>query len=109
MQTLNQKIIAYLSVNNISYIISDYQTIQPNDEQEQINIWNIEKLGPQPTQEQLDAAWNIKLAQDAAVAYKELRASEYPSIVDQLDLLFHGGIDGWKTVIQAVKDKYPKS
>jgi hypothetical protein len=43
-----------------------------------------------------------------ANAYKAKRAAEYPSIPDQLDLLFHGGIDAWKTSIQAVKTKYPK-
>jgi len=42
------------------------------------------------------------------IKYKELRAAEYPSIVDQFDILYHQGYDGWKTVIQAVKDKYPK-
>jgi len=41
-------------------------------------------------------------------AYKYKRAAEYPSIVDQLDLMYHGGMDAWKTAIQAVKDKYPK-
>lgn len=40
--------------------------------------------------------------------YKIQRANEYPSIVDQLDLLYHGGYEGWKAAIQAVKDKYPK-
>jgi hypothetical protein len=40
--------------------------------------------------------------------YKEQRASEYPPIVDQLDMIFHNGIDVWKEQIQAVKDKYPK-
>jgi hypothetical protein len=40
--------------------------------------------------------------------YKELRAAEYPSIVDQLDKIYHTGIDGWKSDIQVVKDKYPK-
>jgi hypothetical protein len=43
-----------------------------------------------------------------ANAYKAKRAAEYPAIVDQLDLLYHGGMDAWKTAIQAVKDKYPK-
>lgn len=43
-----------------------------------------------------------------AHAYKAKRAAEYPSIPDQLDLLYHGGLDAWKAVIQAVKDKYPK-
>jgi len=40
--------------------------------------------------------------------YQRNRASEYPSIVDQLDDLYHNGIDGWKTTIKAIKDKYPK-
>lgn len=42
-------------------------------------------------------------------AYIENRAKEYPSIVDQLDTLYHGGIDAWKAEIKTVKDKYPKS
>ena len=40
--------------------------------------------------------------------YKIDRASEYPSIADQLDTLYHGGYDAWRATIQAVKDKYPK-
>jgi hypothetical protein len=40
--------------------------------------------------------------------YKYDRANEYPSIEDQLDDIYHNGIDGWKTTIKAVKDKYPK-
>jgi hypothetical protein len=43
-----------------------------------------------------------------ANAYKGKRAADYPSIPDQLDLLYHGGMDAWKAAIQAVKDKYPK-
>ena len=40
--------------------------------------------------------------------YQRDRALEYPSIADQLDDIFHHGIDGWKTTIQVTKDKYPK-
>tara|TARA_R100001086_G_scaffold22935_1_gene10946 strand:- start:126 stop:419 length:294 start_codon:yes stop_codon:yes gene_type:complete len=40
--------------------------------------------------------------------YQRDRAAEYPAIVDQLDDIYHNGIDGWKTTIKAVKDKYPK-
>ena len=43
-----------------------------------------------------------------ANTYQRDRAEAYPSIVDQLDDLYHNGIDGWKTTIKAVKDKYPK-
>lgn len=53
-------------------------------------------------QEQLDA-WN-----DAQ--YQINRASAYPSIADQLDMIFHAGLGGdeFQAAIQAVKDAYPK-
>ena len=41
-------------------------------------------------------------------AYQRDRQEAYPSIANQLDDLYHNGIDGWKTTIKAVKDKYPK-
>ena len=41
-------------------------------------------------------------------AYKAERAQAYPSITDQLDLLYHGGMDAWKAAITAVKQEYPK-
>jgi len=44
----------------------------------------------------------------AAKQYQRNRAAEYPSIKDQLDDIYHNGVDGWKTTIKAVKDKYPK-
>ena len=40
--------------------------------------------------------------------YQRDRAEAYPSIENQLDDLYHNGIDGWKTTIKAIKDKYPK-
>ena len=53
------------------------------------------------TKEQIKAKIN-------ETAYMDKRAKEYPSIVDQLDDIYHNGIDGWKATIKAVKDKYPK-
>ena len=40
------------------------------------------------------------------VLYK--RSTEYPSIADQLDKIYHDGVDEWKKVIKAVKDANPK-
>lgn len=40
--------------------------------------------------------------------YKRDRAKEYPSIAEQLDLLYHG-YDKWKEAIDSVKQKYPKT
>jgi hypothetical protein len=62
-----------------------------------------------------DAQGNKVAIDEAAVAawvdanaYKAQRAAAYPSIVDQLDLLYHGGMDAWKAAITAVKTEFPK-
>ena len=41
-------------------------------------------------------------------AYVDKRVAEYPSIAEQLDDIYHNGVDEWKKTIKAVKDKYPK-
>ncbi len=48
-----------------------------------------------------EAAWN-------AVEYQRKRAAEYPSIADQLDEIYHNGLESWKAKIKETKDKYPK-
>jgi hypothetical protein len=65
--------------------------------------------------EAFDAAGNPVAYDEAAVqayidanTYKGLRAKEYPSIADQLDTLYHSGLDAWKAQIKTVKDKFPK-
>ena len=40
--------------------------------------------------------------------YQRNRSLEYPTIQEQLDTLYHGGLTEWKATIKAVKDKYPK-
>jgi hypothetical protein len=61
------------------------------------------------TESQIAAEITRLQAVYVANEYQRNRAAEYPSIVDQLDKIFHDGIDEWKETIQAVKDKYPKS
>ena len=51
----------------------------------------------------LQTAWDLEND-----SYKSKRRAEYPSVEDQLDDLYHNGIDGWKTTIKAVKDKHSK-
>ena len=66
--------------------------------------------GAKPTE--ADCTNGLKALQDAwdleNDSYKSKRRAEYPSVQDQLDDLYHNGIDGWKATIKAVKDKYPK-
>lgn len=66
---------------------------------------NKDYVAPALTPEQL-------AAQEAAVAalqYRYQRAAEYPPIAEQLDTIFHEGLDAWKAQIQAIKNKYPKA
>ena len=66
--------------------------------------------GSKPTEKEctdglasLQASWDLENN-----SYKSQRRAEYPDLVSQLDDIYHNGIDGWKTTIKAIKDKYPK-
>ena len=61
----------------------------------------ISKTDIEAKQAELQTAYNNN-------AYQRTRATEYPSIADQLDKIYHSGIDEWKKVIKTTKDKYPK-
>ena len=61
----------------------------------------ISKADIQAKQAELQTEYDAK-------KYQRDRAEEYPSIKDQLDDIYHNGIDGWKTTIKVTKDKYPK-
>ena len=41
--------------------------------------------------------------------YTDARKAEYPPLEDQLDKIYHSGIDAWKADIKVIKDKYPKT
>lgn len=58
--------------------------------------------------EEVTARQTLAEAEAAANAYKQKRSFEYPSIEDQLDEIYHNGIDAWKAIIKTTKDKYPK-
>ena len=59
-------------------------------------------------QSNIDAARVTLDAEAAAIAYQGQRKAEYPTIEDQLDDIYHNGIDAWKATIKVTKDKYPK-
>jgi len=58
-------------------------------------------------QQILDKQVELKADYDAK-QYQRDRAKEYPAWQDQLDDIYHNGVDGWKATIKATKDKYPK-
>jgi len=67
--------------------------------------WDSANSDSQPTDDELNAAYT---AWKAAEEYKINRVAEYPPVVDQLDEIYHHGIDGWKAKIATIKAKYPK-
>lgn len=54
------------------------------------------------------AQWAENEAKAQKIQYAKNRKSEYPAIQDQLDHIFHNGLDSWKQMIQSIKDKHPK-
>lgn len=71
-----------------------------------IEVW--EGGDTQPTDAQINKGWTDYKAAQAAIAYKATRKNEYPEIGDQLDRIYHSGLNAWKADIKAIKDKYPK-
>ena len=51
---------------------------------------------------------SLVTAKLAETEYQDKRRAEYPSIINQLDDIYHNGVDGWKATIKAGTDKYPK-
>ena len=75
-------------------------------------IWAYEEDG---SQDHLIPDGFTAITNDAADAlrlyektYVDLREENYPSIPDQLDDIYHNGLDAWKATIKVTKDKYPK-
>jgi len=91
---------AILSINpsaQVSVNAEDYDQITWHGDTTPIS-----KADIQAKQAELKAEWDSK-------KYQRDRKAEYPSIEDQLDKIYHDGIDKWKSeMILPVKQKYPK-
>ena len=61
-----------------------------------------------PSEEAIQA--KLKELQDDfdSKQYQRDRSDASPSWQDQMDMLYHKGVAGWKAEIKKVKDKYPK-
>lgn len=65
-----------------------------------------ERLGSKPNQLDLALASVEQYYNQEVFAYKQQR--QYPPISEQLDQIFHQGIDAWKSNIQVIKNASPK-
>jgi len=112
MATLNKKVKLYLEDNSKVYkdekvnfeLQDDYVN---NVSSPYIKTWNVSNL-TEPTAEQIASYETAGNTEEELQTVLNNRANDYPSIKDQLDKIYHSGIDEWKKVIKTTKDKYPK-
>ena len=111
MATLSAKVELYLVANSKTWD-AEKDNIEIMDNADGngpfINIWNVSGLA-EPTADQLASYETAGDTAETLNGVLNTRRTEYPSIVDQLDKIYHDGIDEWKKVIKKVKDDNPKS
>jgi len=110
MARLDTKIKLYAKANGVNSVdfLTDVIVEQPAGEVAVIKTWNISGLD-EPTADQLASYETAGNTAETLAGVLNKRKKEYPSIVDQLDKIYHSGIDEWKKVIKKVKDDNPKS
>ena len=108
MAQLSKKIELYAEANGVANIDfrSDVRLRDDGDGVVYIHEWNLDIA--QPTAEQIASYETAGNAAEALQTILNNRANDYPSMADQLDDIYHNGIDAWKATIKITKDKYPK-
>jgi hypothetical protein len=95
-------------IDAIQSLVPNAQCVVNNNSYENI-IWHDERT--LPPKELVDAEFTRLQAEYEAKEYQRERATAYPSIQEQLDLLYWdkiNGTDNWEQAIAAVKAEYPK-
>ena len=100
-------------MKNIEKILKAISKINPDAEMcirgDDIDTCTIEWSNTAPiSKEDIKVKMSEVQSEYDALEYSRNRAAEYPTIEDQLDDIYHNGIDAWKATIKASKDKYPK-
>ena len=98
----------------IPTLVDALRALRPNDsfivrgEIAYENIQLADKNKTLPTESEIEQKLAELKYQEEVNVYQEERKLEYPNWEDQLDKIYHNGIDAWKTDIKEIKDKYPK-
>ena len=91
-----------------------FAVVEPDDgfwsdfTDDQWNTYVTIPTGSTVTADDVRANLDTHIANLNLMMVRTTRRSEYPTIEDQLDLIYHSGIDAWKSKIKETKDKYPK-
>ena len=96
-----------------SYFTRALEALKPNSEwavtgDQYSRLTWLDESQTQPTEQEIEEKIAELKYQEEVNVYQEKRKLEYPDWEDQLDKIYHSGIDAWKTDIKAIKDKYPK-
>jgi hypothetical protein len=108
MANLATKVRLYLEANSKTWDAEKNNIELKNDGAgDFIDTWNVSGLA-KPTDDQIASYETAGNTQETLNGVLRTRKNLYPSIPDQLDKIYHEGIDEWKKVIKAVKDANPK-
>ena len=105
MAQLYTKVKLYLEANSKTWDETKV-SLQNDGAGDYIKSWTYDIA--QPTVEQIALYETVSNTAEDLQTVLNNRANNYPSIKDQLDKIYHSGIDEWKKVIKTTKDKYPK-
>ena len=106
MASLYTKTKLYLKANSKTWDDTKV-SLQDDGSGAYIKTFNYDGLA-KPTDDQLASYETDGNTEEALQVVLQNRRNDYPSIKDQLDKIYHDGIDEWKKVIKTTKDKYPK-
>ena len=106
MAQLSTKVKLYLEANSKTWDKAKVE-LQDDGDGAYIKLWDYDIA--EPTAEQIASYETAGNTAETLQGVLNTRRTEYPSIADQLDKIYHDGIDEWKKVIKKVKDDNPKS
>ena len=93
-----QRVEKFLMDQGLTEVPEDFEQLLTDNQYVEVDtpeIWEIEKY-------ESEQAYNNDV-------YKRQRLSEYPSYGEQLDYIYHNGVDAWKAdIVDPIKTKYPK-
>jgi len=108
MSILYTKVKLYLEANSKTWDDEKVELANYSDGNgDFIKKWNYNGLA-KPTAEQIASYETDGNTAETLQAVLTNRKKEYPSMAEQLDDIYHNGIDAWKATIKITKDKYPK-
>lgn len=95
---IDQRVEKFLMDQGLTEVPDDFEQLLTNNQYVETptpKIWTLQGY-------ETEAAWQ-------AENYKRQRLSEYPAWGEQLDYIYHNGVDAWKAdIVDPIKTKYPK-